>query len=80
MRVVHVAAEQASPCGEIPVSRWKTNGERRPYLRANRGRMAGFELKGDRLVPEHKFINVTQIKPNRLVLLVKLYFSVKQDG
>lgn len=77
--VVHVAAMPASLCGGILVSCWKTNGQRRPCLKADRGRMAGFKLKGDRLVPEHNFINVIQIKPNRLVLLVNLYFSVEQD-
>ena len=39
-------------------------------LRADRGEMTGFELKGDRLVPEHNSINITQIIPNRLVMLV----------
>ena len=36
----------------------------------DRGERAGFELKSDRLVPEHDSINIIQIIPNRLVMLV----------
>lgn len=36
----------------------------------DRGERTGFELKGDRLVREHDSINIIQIIPNRLVMLV----------
>ena len=76
--VVHLAVVPASLSGGIPISSWKTNGERTPCLKADRGRIAGFKLKANRLVPEHNFTNVIQIRPNRIVwLLNHLYFSVK---
>lgn len=54
---------------------WKTHGEENRSLKIDRGEVAGFEPKGGRMVPEHRSINVIQIKSNKLVMLVN-HFSL----
>ena len=54
----------------VPVSWWKTNMRECDHSELDRGERTGFELKGGRLVGDHDSINIIQIIPNRLVMLV----------
>lgn len=72
--VVNLAVVPVSLCVHEPCLLPEDKGDRTQLLKVDRGKMAGFELDRNKLVPELSSIHVIPIKPNRLFIPVK-HFS-----
>lgn len=68
--VVNSAAVPVSPCVYEPCPLLEDKWGRNTITEIDRGEMAGFEWKYNRLLSGHNSIDIIQIKPNRSLMLM----------